>query len=64
MTLYREGKIKPINITSYHITEIGDAIRYFAEGKHTGKIIIDYTQKIGTLKVGFYSAIVEICAYP
>ena len=38
--LYREGKLKPVIDGPYGLEEIPRLIRYFGEGKHTGKIVI------------------------
>ncbi|KAI5803013.1 hypothetical protein EDC01DRAFT_702745 [Geopyxis carbonaria] len=44
MQLYREKKIKPLSITQFHITEVKTAMRLFAEGRHIGKIVLNYEQ--------------------
>ena len=38
--LFEEGKIKPVIDGPYPLEEVPSAIRYFGEGKHTGKVVI------------------------
>ncbi|HET8736068.1 MAG TPA: NAD(P)-dependent alcohol dehydrogenase [Pricia sp.] len=39
-TLFENGKIKPVVDGPYPLKEVPRLIRYFGEGKHTGKIIV------------------------
>ena len=38
--LFEEGKIKPVIDGPYKLNEVPEAIRYFGEGKHKGKVVI------------------------
>ena len=39
--LFEEGKIKPVIDGPYKLNEVPEAIRYFGEGKHKGKVVIN-----------------------
>lgn len=43
--LIDSGKIKPIIDRTYRIEEVPDALRYFGDGLHTGKIVITMNSK-------------------
>jgi NADPH:quinone reductase-like Zn-dependent oxidoreductase len=38
--LLEAGKIVPVIDRTYPLSEVPEAIRYFAEGRHRGKIVI------------------------
>jgi NADPH:quinone reductase-like Zn-dependent oxidoreductase len=38
--LFEAGKIKPVMDGPYGLSEVPEAIRYFGEGRHKGKVII------------------------
>ena len=38
--LYEAGKVKPVIDGPYKLTEVPEALRYFGEGNHKGKIVI------------------------
>ncbi len=38
--LFEAGQIKPVVDGPYKLSEVPEAIRYFGEGKHTGKVVI------------------------
>jgi len=38
--LFEEGKINPVIDGPYKLSEVPEAIRYFGEGKHKGKVVI------------------------
>ena len=42
--LFEAGKIKPVIDKPYKLSEVPEAIRYFGEGKHKGKIVITVEQ--------------------
>jgi len=42
--LFEAGKVKPVIDRPYKLSEIPEAIRYFGEGKHKGKIVITVEQ--------------------
>ena len=39
--LFEEGKINPVIDGPYKLSEVPEAIRYFGEGKHKGKVVIN-----------------------
>jgi hypothetical protein len=38
--LFEAGKVKPVIDGPYKLSEVPEAIRYFGEGNHRGKIVI------------------------
>ena len=38
--LFEAGKVKPVIDGPYKLSEVPEAMRYFGEGKHKGKIVI------------------------
>jgi len=38
--LFEAGKVKPVIDGPYKLSEVPEAIRYFGEGNHKGKVII------------------------
>ncbi|MCK5131410.1 MAG: NAD(P)-dependent alcohol dehydrogenase [Candidatus Sabulitectum sp.] len=38
--LFEEGKVKPVIDGPFKLSEVPEAIRYFGEGKHKGKVVI------------------------
>ena len=42
--LYEAGKVKPVIDGPYKLSEVPEALRYFGEGKHKGKIVITVEQ--------------------
>ncbi len=38
--LFEAGKVVPVIDKSYPLSEVGEALQYFGEGKHRGKIVI------------------------
>lgn len=43
MKLLRKGKLRPIRLDStFHITEMEKALRYFGQGQHIGKVVLTY----------------------
>ena len=38
--LFEAGKVVPVIDKSFTLSEVGEALRYFGEGKHQGKIVI------------------------
>ena len=38
--LFEAGKVVPVIDKSFTLSEVGEALRYFEEGKHQGKIVI------------------------
>ncbi|KAF9888920.1 hypothetical protein FE257_008089 [Aspergillus nanangensis] len=43
MKLLRTNKIRPIKLDStFHITEMEQALRYFGQGQHIGKVVLTY----------------------
>lgn len=44
MKLFRKGKLQPIRLDStFHITEMEKALRYFGQGQHIGKVVLTYS---------------------
>jgi len=46
--LFEAGKIKPVIDGPYNLSEVPEAIRYFGEGNHKGKIVITLERSNGT----------------
>lgn len=46
--LYEAGKVKPAIGRSYKLSEVPEALRYFGEGMHEGKIVITLDENIET----------------
>lgn len=43
MKLFRKGKLRPIRLDStFHITKMEKALRYFGQGQHIGKVVLTY----------------------
>ena len=42
--LFDAGKVKPVIDGPYKLSELPEAMRYFGEGKHKGKVIITMDQ--------------------
>lgn len=40
MDLFSRGAVKPVKVTKYPISQIGDAFRLIQAGKHTGKVVL------------------------
>ena len=38
--LFSSGKVKPMIDGPYQLSEVPEAIQYFGEGKHKGKVVI------------------------
>ena len=38
--LFEAGKVKPVIDGPFKLSEVPEAIRYFGEGKHKGKVVI------------------------
>jgi len=38
--LFEAGKVKPVIDGSYRIDEVPQALRFFGEGSHKGKVVI------------------------
>ncbi|MDJ0687009.1 MAG: zinc-binding dehydrogenase [Xenococcaceae cyanobacterium MO_188.B32] len=38
--LFESGKVKPVIDRPYKLSEVPEAIQYFGEGKHKGKVVI------------------------
>lgn len=38
--LFEAGKVKPVIDGPYRLSEVPEAMRYFGEGNHKGKIVI------------------------
>lgn len=38
--LFEAGKVKPVIDGPYKLSEVPEALRYFGEGKHKGKIVV------------------------
>jgi len=46
--LFEAGKVKPVIDGPYKLNEVPEAIRYFGEGKHKGKVVITVAHNKGT----------------
>ena len=46
--LFEAGKIKPVIDVPFKLNEVPEAMRYFGEGKHKGKIVITVEHKDNT----------------
>jgi NADPH:quinone reductase-like Zn-dependent oxidoreductase len=44
--LFDAGKVKPVIDKCYPLSEVAEALRYFAEGRHRGKLVITVGHKI------------------
>ncbi|WP_341865996.1 zinc-binding dehydrogenase [Paenibacillus ferrarius] len=40
MDFFETGKVAPVLDRRYPLSQVEDAVRYFADGQHKGKIII------------------------
>ncbi|KAK2877267.1 Type I Iterative PKS [Arthroderma sp. PD_2] len=50
--LLRAGKIQPIRLDStFHITEMEKALRYFGQGQHIGKVVLTYGKTNNKIKL-------------
>jgi NADPH:quinone reductase-like Zn-dependent oxidoreductase len=42
--LFEAGKVKPVRDGPYKLSEVPEALRYFGEGRHKGKVVITLEQ--------------------
>jgi NADPH:quinone reductase-like Zn-dependent oxidoreductase/acyl carrier protein len=51
MQEFAKGKLKPISVTKYPITDAKKAFRFMAQGKHTGKIVLTMQDELSQTKI-------------
>jgi NADPH:quinone reductase-like Zn-dependent oxidoreductase len=45
--LFEAGKVKPVIDGRYKLSEVAEAMRYFGEGNHKGKIVVTVEDQRG-----------------
>lgn len=43
----RDGVVKPLKCTVFPKTQVEDAFRYMAQGRHIGKVVVQVRQSLG-----------------